>query len=108
MQHVLMKTSYGNLAVNARPSVLDNTLVWFIKAIKHVMPVLPTALFTMLLTFGAVSLLATPATAQKRADYFPPPDSKGGWRTLTIVIGLATTFGAVLGRFMPALLTIRP
>ena len=34
--------------------------------------------------------------------------AKGGWRTLTIVIGLATTFGAVLGRFMPALLTIRP
>lgn len=34
--------------------------------------------------------------------------AKGGWRTITIVIGLATTFGAVLGRFMPALLSTRP
>lgn len=34
--------------------------------------------------------------------------AKGGWRTLTIVIGLATTFGAVLGRFMPMFLGARP
>lgn len=34
--------------------------------------------------------------------------AKGGWRTITIVIGLATTFGAVLGRFMPMLFGARP
>ena len=34
--------------------------------------------------------------------------AKGGWRTITIVIGLATTFGAVLGRFMPLFLSARP
>jgi hypothetical protein len=33
---------------------------------------------------------------------------KGGWRMLTIVIGLATTFGAVLGRYLPALAGLRP
>jgi chromosome condensin MukBEF ATPase and DNA-binding subunit MukB len=31
---------------------------------------------------------------------------KGGWRTLTIVIGLATTAGALLGRYLPALLKV--
>ena len=30
---------------------------------------------------------------------------KGGWRTLTIIIGLATTAGAVLDRFLPPLIT---
>ena len=34
--------------------------------------------------------------------------AKGGWRTLTLVIGLATTCGAVLGRFLPLLLNSRP
>ena len=34
--------------------------------------------------------------------------AKGGWRTLTIVIGLATTFGALLGRFLPMFLSGRP
>jgi chromosome condensin MukBEF ATPase and DNA-binding subunit MukB len=33
---------------------------------------------------------------------------KGGWRTLMIVIGLATTLGAILGRYLPALTGIRP
>jgi chromosome condensin MukBEF ATPase and DNA-binding subunit MukB len=32
---------------------------------------------------------------------------KGGWRTVTIVIGLATTMGAILGRYMPTLLGVR-
>lgn len=27
---------------------------------------------------------------------------KGGWRTLMIVVGLATTAGALLGRYLPA------
>jgi chromosome condensin MukBEF ATPase and DNA-binding subunit MukB len=31
---------------------------------------------------------------------------KGGWRTLTIVIGLATTAGALLGRYLPVLLKV--
>jgi chromosome condensin MukBEF ATPase and DNA-binding subunit MukB len=29
---------------------------------------------------------------------------KGGWRTLTIVIGLATTAGALLGKYLPMIL----
>jgi chromosome condensin MukBEF ATPase and DNA-binding subunit MukB len=29
---------------------------------------------------------------------------KGGWRTLTILIGLATTAGALMGRYLPGLL----
>lgn len=33
---------------------------------------------------------------------------KGGWRTLMIVIGLATTLGAVLGRYLPVLSGFRP
>jgi chromosome condensin MukBEF ATPase and DNA-binding subunit MukB len=33
---------------------------------------------------------------------------KGGWRTLMIVIGLATTAGAVLGRYLPVFIGIRP
>ena len=33
---------------------------------------------------------------------------KGGWRTLTLVIGLAATAGAVLGRFLPMLTGLRP
>jgi hypothetical protein len=33
---------------------------------------------------------------------------KGGWRTLMIVIGLATTAGAVLGRYLPMLSGLRP
>ncbi len=28
---------------------------------------------------------------------------KGGWRTLTILIGLATTVGALMGRYLPGL-----
>jgi chromosome condensin MukBEF ATPase and DNA-binding subunit MukB len=32
---------------------------------------------------------------------------KGGWRTVTIVIGLATTMGAILGRYLPTLLGVR-
>jgi chromosome condensin MukBEF ATPase and DNA-binding subunit MukB len=34
--------------------------------------------------------------------------AKSGWRTLIFVIGLATTFGAIAGRFVPALLGARP
>ncbi len=33
---------------------------------------------------------------------------QGGWRTLTIVIGLSTTFGAVLGRYLPLFMGLRP
>lgn len=33
---------------------------------------------------------------------------QGGWRTLTIVIGVATTFGALLGRYLPALIGAKP
>lgn len=33
---------------------------------------------------------------------------QGGWRTLTIVIGIATTFGALLGRYLPSLGSLRP
>jgi hypothetical protein len=33
---------------------------------------------------------------------------KGGWRTLTIVIGLATTMGALAGRYLPLLVGTRP
>jgi chromosome condensin MukBEF ATPase and DNA-binding subunit MukB len=33
---------------------------------------------------------------------------KGGWRTLMIVIGLATTFGALLGRVLPNFIGARP
>ena len=33
---------------------------------------------------------------------------KGGWRTLTIVIGLATTMGALAGRYLPLLVGARP
>lgn len=32
---------------------------------------------------------------------------KGGWRTLTLVIGLAATMGAVLGKYVPLLMGIR-
>jgi chromosome condensin MukBEF ATPase and DNA-binding subunit MukB len=33
---------------------------------------------------------------------------KGGWRTLLMVISLATTIGAVLDRYLPQLLVQRP
>ncbi|MDE2444787.1 MAG: hypothetical protein KGO94_01330 [Alphaproteobacteria bacterium] len=33
---------------------------------------------------------------------------KGGWRTLTLVIGLAATAGALLGKFVPLLAGFRP
>jgi chromosome condensin MukBEF ATPase and DNA-binding subunit MukB len=32
---------------------------------------------------------------------------KGGWRTLMIVIGLATTAGALLGRYLPVVMGVR-
>lgn len=33
---------------------------------------------------------------------------KGGWRTLTLLISLAATLGAVLGRYAPSLMGFRP
>jgi hypothetical protein len=33
---------------------------------------------------------------------------KGGWRTLIFVISLATSAGAVLGRYLPMLTALRP
>jgi chromosome condensin MukBEF ATPase and DNA-binding subunit MukB len=33
---------------------------------------------------------------------------KGGWRTLLMLISMATTVGAVLGRYLPQLLEQRP
>lgn len=32
---------------------------------------------------------------------------KGGWRTLTLLISLAATLGAVLGRYAPSLMGFR-
>jgi chromosome condensin MukBEF ATPase and DNA-binding subunit MukB len=34
--------------------------------------------------------------------------AKGGWRTLTIVIAVATSCGALLGRMLPNLIGLRP
>jgi chromosome condensin MukBEF ATPase and DNA-binding subunit MukB len=33
---------------------------------------------------------------------------KGGWRALLLVVSLATTVGAVIGRFLPQVLDQRP
>ncbi len=33
---------------------------------------------------------------------------KGGWRTLLMVISMATTVGAILGRYLPQLVEQRP
>jgi chromosome condensin MukBEF ATPase and DNA-binding subunit MukB len=33
---------------------------------------------------------------------------KGGWRTLTLMIGLASTAGAVVGHYMPTLFGLKP
>ena len=40
---------------------------------------------TMLCTLAASFLLSFPARADepKLTDYFPPPESKGGWRSLS-------------------------
>ncbi len=33
---------------------------------------------------------------------------KGGWRTLTLMIGLSTTTGAVLGHYVQAIFGLKP
>ena len=56
-----------------------------------------------LLTSAAALALPKPTLARaKPADYFPPPDSAGGWRTLTDALSMRKRAGVDLTRLEEA------
>jgi CubicO group peptidase (beta-lactamase class C family) len=60
------------------------------------------ALITLVLTLSVVGILSLPASAQKRAEYFPPPDAQGGWRTLKDAPSIRKKAGMSLARLEQA------